>query len=43
VASTLVVQAWTAGAGVGILTPYAMGILCALAWMGIRIRVERTA
>lgn len=43
VASTLLVQAWTAGAGVGILTPYAIGILCALAWMGIRMRVERTA
>ncbi len=42
VASTLIVHSWTAGAGVGILTPYAIGILCALAWMGIRIRVERT-
>jgi SSS family solute:Na+ symporter len=41
VAGTLLVFALTEGAGFGILTPYAIGILCALAWMGIRTWVER--
>ena len=33
---TIAAYAYTAGAGFGILTPYAVGILCALAWTMIR-------
>ena len=34
---TVIVYVWTAGAGVGILTPYAIGIICALAWTFVRM------
>lgn len=34
---TVIVYVWTEGAGVGILTPYAIGIICALAWTFVRM------
>ena len=37
VAITVLVYIVTGGAGVGILTPYAIGILCALVWMSFRM------
>jgi SSS family solute:Na+ symporter len=39
---TVVVYLVTGGAGVGILTPYAIGILAALAWMLARTALGRT-
>ena len=37
VAVTLIVHVWTGGAGIGILTPYAIGIICALALTWVRM------
>ena len=34
---TLIVHVWTGGAGIGILTPYAIGIICALALTWVRM------
>ena len=34
---TVIVYVWTEGEGVGILTPYAIGIICALAWTFLRM------